>query len=105
MRESLRLLCLGTVIVMTGCGPLDNQRSTPPTATQAPVRDESQLESLWVRDGLGGGFARADLSEAPSLYVTAWNLRLANVYQVAIPKLNRKITATWLQSTIDLAGA
>lgn len=88
------------VVVAVSCGPLDLQRPTSIESTDSAAAVVSDLQRLWAQDEVGGGFGRADLNMRPSLYATAWNLRLAKIYGVAVPNLDRERTAAWLRGVI-----
>lgn len=100
------LLCV-TALLAAGC---TGQRSTASSTGRSVTGNATsltsaicsillpELDALWDpnRDGTGGFGDAPTLAAAPSLYYTAWSVRLADAAHVKLANLDEVVTATAL---------
>ena len=99
----LAALLAGASCAPPGSTPPQSAPPGTPSATAADARTVQQLEQLWADTGGGGGGyqSTANLLAPPSLYLTAWTLRLCAWYGASVPQLSRARTASWLRAVVD----
>lgn len=101
-------IVFAALLAGASCGPAVSTSpavappSRPATAT-ADVLTIPQLEQLWADTGSGGGGYRStpNLLAPPSLYLTAWMLRIVDWYGASVPQLSRPHTVSWLRAVLD----
>jgi hypothetical protein len=96
---------VAVAVLLAGCTARPGGRRDADAVTDGPpaARD---LERAWVSTGPGeGGYAAVNLAAPPSLYQTAWTLRLAAERGIAVPALAPDQAAAWLTRLLSDPGS
>ena len=99
-QQGLGLLLVG-LLLLSGCGlPINHGQSLSEDLQHIPL--QRRLEQLWVYTGnnTGGYRSISSLLAPPSLYTTAWTLRITSSKQIPVPDLQSSQVAKWLTSVL-----
>ncbi|HEY7934836.1 MAG TPA: hypothetical protein VID48_13530, partial [Solirubrobacteraceae bacterium] len=90
-----------SALLITAClnnGGSATSRSSVPVSS----RLLQEMGQLWTADSTVSGYGEVfNLEAEPSLYQTAWSIRLATKYHVAVPAIDTTKLSTWLQKLVD----
>src|SRR4051794_10122513 len=94
-----RLLAAAACLVLSACGQHATVPDRPPSALRMPAAVAA--DHAWTYTGPdAGAYSDIDPSQPPSLYDTAWMVRVAKQEHIAVPRLDTSSCLAWLRSIL-----